>query len=99
VDTILGLLLIRFGAIVGGLVVLALLAFGAAVVLKHRGALDQTRRRVAPVARAVARRLDDRNDRQRRSGASRGRGMLASAAVRAAAGYLQDDRRDPRRRG
>jgi hypothetical protein len=99
VDTVFGLLLIRFGVIVGGLVVLALLAFGAAVVLTHRGALDQARWRGVPVARAVARRLDDRNDPQRRSGASCGRGVLAGAAVRAAAGYLQDDRRDPRRRG
>lgn len=66
-ERILNLLLIRFGLIAGGLVVLALLVFAVALVLKRRGKLGAARRYAAPAAHAVGRYLDDR-------GAARGGG-------------------------
>ncbi|MFF5205914.1 hypothetical protein [Streptosporangium sp. NPDC000396] len=89
-ETVLNLLLIRFGVIVGGLVLIALIAFAVAVALKRRGKLDQTRRYAAPVARAVAQHLD-RDTSRSRSGASRG--SLAGDAARIAARYLEENRR------
>lgn len=59
-ETVLTMLLIRFGLIVGGLVVLALVVFAVALVLRRRGKLDSTRERVAPLARGVAQLLADR---------------------------------------
>ena len=71
-ETYLNLMLIRFGLIVGTLVVLALLVFAIALTLKRRGRLDEVRRYADPVVRAglraAARRLEDR-----RNGASSSR--------------------------
>ncbi|MFI6767214.1 hypothetical protein [Streptomyces sp. NPDC050355] len=59
----LDLMLIRFGILAGGLVVLALVVFAVAVALKRRGRLDQARRYADPALRAAlraaARRLED----------------------------------------
>ncbi|MFJ8311834.1 MULTISPECIES: hypothetical protein [unclassified Streptomyces] len=61
-ETYLNLMLIRFGLIVGGLVVLALLVFAIALALKRRGRLDEMRRYADPAVRAglraAARRLE-----------------------------------------
>ncbi|MFF0431316.1 hypothetical protein ACFYU9_03660 [Streptomyces sp. NPDC004327] len=61
-ETVLNLMLIRFGLIAAGLVVLALLAFAIALRLKRRGRLDDFRRYADPALktalRAAARRLD-----------------------------------------
>ncbi|MFD5408973.1 hypothetical protein [Streptomyces nojiriensis] len=71
-ETYLNLMLIRFGLIAGGLVVLALLLFAIALTLKRRGRLDEVRRYADPVMRAglraAARRLEGRG-----SGASMAR--------------------------
>ncbi|GAA3091768.1 hypothetical protein [Streptosporangium carneum] len=90
-ETVLNLLLIRFGVIVGALVVLALILFAVAVALKRRGGIDRARRYAEPVARAVARRLADRDTARPGRGASRG--GLAGDVVRAVARHLDDDRR------
>ncbi|MBX7551614.1 hypothetical protein ABZX95_46775 [Streptomyces sp. NPDC004232] len=61
-ETYLNLMLIRFGVLVGGLVVLALLVFAIAVTLKRKGRLDEVRQYADPVVkaglRAAARRLE-----------------------------------------
>ncbi|AOR36781.1 hypothetical protein BFF78_00280 [Streptomyces fodineus] len=61
-ETYLNLMLIRFGVVVGGLVVLALLVFAIAVTLKRKGRLDEARQYADPVVkaglRAAARRLE-----------------------------------------
>ncbi|MEU8687649.1 hypothetical protein [Streptomyces sp. NPDC048665] len=61
-ETYLNLMLIRFGVVVGGLVVLALLVFAIAVTLKRKGRLDEVRQYADPVVkaglRAAARRLE-----------------------------------------
>lgn len=61
-ETVLNLMLIRFGLIAAGLVVLALLAFGVALHFKRRGRLDDVRRYADPALkaalRAATRRLD-----------------------------------------
>ncbi|WP_037885012.1 hypothetical protein [Streptomyces sp. NRRL S-646] len=61
-ETYLNLMLIRFGVVVGGLVVLALLVFAVALRLRRRGRLDEVRRYAEPAARAglraAARRLE-----------------------------------------
>ncbi|MFJ7206926.1 hypothetical protein ACIQWR_25760 [Streptomyces sp. NPDC098789] len=74
-ETYLNLMLIRFGLVAGGLVVLALLVFAVALALKRRGGLDEVRRYAAPVVRvglrAAARRLEGRGNgaaRSRREG-------------------------------
>ncbi|MEV7908500.1 hypothetical protein [Streptomyces anulatus] len=90
-ETVLNLLLIRFGVIVGALVVVALIVFAVAVALRRRGRLDQARRYAEPTARAIARYLDDRDAaRSRRGGASR---SLLGEAARLAARRLEEDRR------
>ena len=65
-ETYLNLMLIRFGLIVGTLVVLALLVFAIALTLKRRGRLDEVRRYADPVVRAglraSARRLEGRKN-------------------------------------
>ncbi|MET9290696.1 hypothetical protein [Streptomyces sp. NPDC003077] len=72
-ETYLNFMLVRFGLIAGGLVVLALVVFAVALVLKRRGKLDQARRYAEPAARAAlratARFLEDG-----RSRGGRGRG-------------------------
>ncbi|WP_246241526.1 hypothetical protein [Streptomyces tubercidicus] len=97
-EQVLNLLLLRFGLLVGGLVVLALLVFAVALGLRRRGKLGAARRYAAPVARAMSRRLDDRGAARGR-GASRGGGSLTGAALRAAARHLDDDGRGQRGRG
>ncbi|MFE5716771.1 hypothetical protein ACFQ7J_38860 [Streptomyces sp. NPDC056501] len=63
-ETYLNLMIIRFGLVVGGLVVLALLVFAIALTLKRKGRLDEVRRYADPVVRAglraAARRFEDR---------------------------------------
>lgn len=63
-ETVLTVMLIRFGLIAGGLVVLVLLAFAFAVHLKRKGRLDEVRRHAAPAVkaglRAAARRMEGR---------------------------------------
>ncbi|WP_406505437.1 hypothetical protein [Streptomyces sp. NBC_00212] len=65
-ETYLNLMLIRFGLIVGGLVVLALLVFAIALTLKRRGRLDEVRRYADPAVRAglraATRRLEGRKN-------------------------------------
>ncbi|MGX1849843.1 hypothetical protein [Streptomyces sp. NPDC055299] len=97
-ERVLNLLLIRFGLIAGGLVVLALLVFAVALALKRRGRLDAARRYAAPAAHAVSRCLDDRGAARGRGGASRGGGSVAGAVVRAAARHLDDGGRGQPRR-
>lgn len=89
-ETVLNLLLIRFGVIVGALVVIALIVFAVAVALKRRGKIGQARRYAEPLARAIAQRLD------RDTSHSPPRGSLASDAARIAARYLQEDRKGQR---
>ncbi len=91
-ETVLNLLLIRFGVIAGAVVVVALVVFAVAVALRRRGRIDQARRYAEPTARAIARYLNDRGSaRSRRGGTSRGN--LAGDAARLAARYLEEDRR------
>ncbi|MFG2533525.1 hypothetical protein [Streptomyces sp. NPDC048516] len=96
-ERVLNVLLIRFGLIAGALVVLALLVFAVALVLKRRGKLGAARRYAAPAAQAVSRCLDDRGAARRRGGVSRGGGSVAGALVRAAARHLEDDGRGRQR--
>ncbi|MEV4097076.1 hypothetical protein [Streptosporangium saharense] len=86
-ETVLTLMLVRFGLIAGGLVVVALVLFGVAVTLRRRGRGAQVRR----YAEAAADHLAARDAVRPRRGGSRGR--LAGEAVRFAARYLEDDRR------
>ncbi|WP_438489701.1 hypothetical protein [Streptomyces sp. S186] len=69
-ERILNLMLIRFGVIAGGLVVLALLIFAVALILKRRGRLDDVRRYADPAVRAGMRAAARRLDERRRRGAS-----------------------------
>lgn len=65
-ETFLNLMLIRFGLIVGGLVVLALLVFAIALILKRKGRLDEVRQYADPAVkaglRAAVQRLDGRKN-------------------------------------
>lgn len=88
-ERVLNLLLLRFGLLVGGSVVLALLVFAVALMLRRRGKLGEARRYAAPAARAASRWLDGR-DAARGRGGSRGVGAVAGAAIRAAARRLDD---------
>ncbi|MET7798812.1 hypothetical protein [Streptomyces decoyicus] len=97
-ERILNLLLIRFGLIAGGLVVLALLVFAVALVLKRRGKLGAARRYAAPAAHAVGRYLDDRGAARGGGGQSRSGGTVAGAVARAAARHLDGDGRGQRTR-
>ncbi|MGV4925591.1 hypothetical protein K2224_19530 [Streptomyces sp. BHT-5-2] len=69
-ETYLNLMLVRFGVIVGGLVVLALLIFAVALTLKRRGRLDDVRRYADPAVRAGLRAAARRFDERGRRGAS-----------------------------
>ncbi|MEU3993083.1 hypothetical protein [Streptomyces platensis] len=97
-EQVLNFLLLRFGLLVGGSVVLALLVFAVAVALRRRGELGEVRRYAAPAARAVGRRLDARGAARGR-GPFRGGGSPAGAALRAAARHLDDDGRGKQERG
>ncbi|WP_438295165.1 hypothetical protein [Streptomyces sp. HUAS TT7] len=74
-ETYLNLMLIRFALIAGAVVVLALLAFAGALVLKRRGRLGEARRLAEPAARAAlraaARRLEGGSGSARRPGGRR----------------------------
>ncbi|MFD7163505.1 hypothetical protein [Streptomyces violascens] len=74
-ETYLNLMLIRFALIAGAVVVLALLAFAVALVLKRRGRLGEARRLAEPAARAAlraaARRLEAGPGSARRPGGRR----------------------------
>lgn len=102
-ERVLNLLLLRFGLLVGGLVVLALLVFAVALMLRRRGKLGEARRYAAPAARVASRWLDGRYAARGRGGSrggSRGVGAVAGAAIRAAARHLDDgDGRGQRERG
>ncbi|MFI9724074.1 hypothetical protein ACIHFE_31270 [Streptomyces sp. NPDC052396] len=67
-ETYLNLMLIRFGLLAGGLVVLALAVFAVALTLKRRGRLDQARRYADPAARAALRMMAERLENGRRGG-------------------------------
>ncbi|MFF3545621.1 hypothetical protein ACFYXD_27680 [Streptomyces platensis] len=97
-EQVLNLLLLRFGLLVGGVVVLALLVFAVAVALRRRGRLGEVRRYAAPAARAVGRHLDARGAARGR-GASRSGGSPTGAALRAVARHLGDDGCGQRGRG
>ncbi|MGW1200375.1 hypothetical protein ACWD4B_31725 [Streptomyces sp. NPDC002536] len=58
-------ILIRFGVLAGGIVVLALVVFAVALSLKRRGRLDEARRHAEPAARAVLRAAARRWDARR----------------------------------
>jgi hypothetical protein len=92
-ETVLNLLLIRFGLIAAGLVVLGLVAFGVAVSLRRRGKGDRVRDGVATAARFAGRVLDERH-----SGGSRARrgGGLGNRVAREAVRRIDDSvaRRD-----
>ncbi|MER7129371.1 hypothetical protein [Streptosporangium saharense] len=90
-ETVLTLMLVRFGLIAGGLVVVALVLFGVAVTLRRRGRGAQVRRYAEAAADHLAARDAARDAVRSRRGGSRGR--LAGEAVRFAARYLEDDRR------
>ncbi len=89
-ESVLTMLLIRFGLIAGGLVLLALIGFAVALLLRRRGRLDGAREKVAPLAKGAVRLLADRG-RVLDGRDSRGRG-LSGELVRAAARYLADNR-------
>jgi hypothetical protein len=90
-ETVLNLLLVRFALIVGGLVVLALVVFAVALILKRRGRLDDVGRLAAPAARAAVRHLDDRRATPRESASASG--ALLAATLRAAARTLDEQTR------
>ncbi|SEP33870.1 hypothetical protein [Amycolatopsis saalfeldensis] len=82
-ETVLNLLLIRFGLIAAGVVVLGLVAFAAAVSLRRKGKSDRVRDGVATAARFAGRVLDERHGggfRARRGGGLGNR--VAREAVR-----------------
>ncbi|WP_433855037.1 hypothetical protein [Streptomyces kronopolitis] len=97
-ERVLDVLLLRFGLIAGGLVVLALLVFAVALGLKRRGRLDAARRYAAPAAQALSRCLDGRGVARGRGGVSRGGGSVAGSVLRAAARRLGDGGREQPRR-
>ncbi|MGW5421253.1 hypothetical protein [Streptomyces sp. NPDC003943] len=72
-ETVLNLMLIRFGLIVAGLVVLALLAFAVALHFKRRGRLDDIRRYADPAVKAAVRAATRRLDGPRGGTSSRRR--------------------------
>ncbi|MFI5609886.1 hypothetical protein [Amycolatopsis sp. NPDC051903] len=87
-ETVLNLMLIRFGLIAAGLVVLGLVLFAVAVALRRRGSGDRVRQGVENAARLAGRVLDER----RANGARRGGGLGSSVAREALRGF--DNGRD-----
>jgi hypothetical protein len=53
-STVMNLLLIRFGIIAAGIAILAIVAFTVAVVLRSKGKLGDSMKKMAPVARSDA---------------------------------------------
>lgn len=92
-ETVLRILLIRFGIVVAVLVVVALVIFGIALSLKRRGKLGEAKAKAAPLVRGAAKYLADRGD---RSGSKRS--GLAGQALNAAGRYLDGDGKEPDRR-
>lgn len=94
-ETVLNVLMVRFVLIVGGLVILALVAFAVALALKRRGRLDDVRRYAEPAARTAARHWEMRRVTQ--AGGGSASGALLTATLRAAVRALDDKRRgEPR---
>lgn len=89
-ETIMNLLLLRFGVIAIVVVVVAIVVFALALTLHRRGKLHAVVQRVAPVARKT---LDARNDRD----GGRGSRGLGSIAARAASDYLGEHGARPER--
>ncbi len=54
-ETLSTLLLVRFALVVGAVVIVALVLFAVALVLRRRGRLEDARERVKPLVRAAAR--------------------------------------------
>ncbi|HEX3783604.1 MAG TPA: hypothetical protein VHX38_28400 [Pseudonocardiaceae bacterium] len=88
-STIMNLLLIRFGIIAAGIAVLAIVVFTIAVVLRRKGKLGSTMRRIAPLAKSYA---DSRNAAAYRRGGRgrRGSGVWTTTAANAVAHYLSE---------
>ncbi|MBB4684253.1 hypothetical protein [Amycolatopsis jiangsuensis] len=82
-ETVLNVLLIRFGIIAGVVVVLGLAVFAVVVALRRRGQGDRVRAGAAAVARCAGRAMDQRG----------GRGRAGGRAARKAVRWLEDDRR------
>lgn len=78
ISTVMNLLLIRFGIIAAGIAVLVIVVFTIALMLKRKGKLGDTVKRIAPIARSYA---DSRNPRG---------GALKNSAANAVARYLTD---------
>ncbi len=72
-ETLSTLLLVRFGLVVGAVVLVAVVLFAVALVLRRRGRLDDTRARVEPLVRAAARAAVDRYADRRPGTSSRSR--------------------------
>ncbi|GAA3524049.1 hypothetical protein GCM10022222_02970 [Amycolatopsis ultiminotia] len=89
-ETVLTVLLVRFGIIAGVVVVLGLAAFAVIVRLRRRGKGDRVRAGASALARHAARAMDERG---RRGGRGRLGGQVAREAVR----WLEDDRPRGRR--
>jgi hypothetical protein len=81
-ETVLNLLLLRFGILALGVVVLALGAFAVLVALRRRGRIESARRGAEQLARLGTRYLETRADR-RRAG-------LGETSARAALRHLAD---------
>lgn len=85
-ETYLNIMLIRFGIIAGIVVVVAIVVFAVALVLRRQGKLGAARRAVAPALRNLA------DSRSRRMAAMRGsaqRPDWVGGAARAAATVLE----------
>ncbi|AHH94837.1 hypothetical protein BC739_005025 [Kutzneria viridogrisea] len=80
-ETVMTLLLIRFGVIAAGIAVLVVIGFTVLVVLKRKGKLSQARKYIEPVARSVA---QSRGNPRRPS-----QGVLRRTAARAVTNYLE----------
>ncbi|WP_409181422.1 hypothetical protein F9C11_33835 [Amycolatopsis sp. VS8301801F10] len=83
-ETVLNILLIRFGIIAGIVVVLGLGAFAVIVSLRRRGKGERVREGAAVLAKSAARAMD-------RRGARGVRGRVGGEVVRRAARWLDED--------
>ncbi|MYW89653.1 hypothetical protein G3I59_03195 [Amycolatopsis rubida] len=84
VETVLNILLIRFGIIAGIVVVVGLGAFALIVSLRRRGKGERVREGAAVLAKSAARAMD-------RRGARGVRGRVGGEVVRQAARWLDED--------
>ncbi|WP_167756462.1 MULTISPECIES: hypothetical protein [unclassified Amycolatopsis] len=83
-ETVLNILLIRFGIIAGIVVVVGLGAFALIVSLRRRGKGERVREGAAVLAKSAARAMD-------RRGARGMRGRVGGEVVRQAARWLDED--------